>query len=303
LGSHFVAPRESAASPPTSSNPFRRNSAAKDGGVKTHSRQTSRDFAGHSGSPSNKFPNYRETELGGLNEAGPSRRSHDGLPPYEADSGRLRRGSSLNKRFPGDESNRPLDILRRDSRKAARSPHLSKRQLPGADIIDKLDPTINKVPYHHEGPYDAASLARNTDYKSSPIAALEESNREALKSTAPEKIKDSLDKHAPLDGFAVVPPGEPDQMGRRYNYEEGENQMFEGRPEGGEYKRYPGVVSFYCLFVHINLALTRCSRTMTRTTSTVKASLHTLWTGLCRGTPSTNVTLTDSVVSSFLTVR
>jgi len=114
----------------------------------------------------------------------------------------------------------------------------------GADSIDKLDPTINKVPYHHEGPYDAASFARNQDRQTAPIAALAESNREALKAVAPENIKDSLDKHKPLDGFAYVPPGETDQLGHTYNYQEGENELlgYNGRPDGGEYKRYNGVV-------------------------------------------------------------
>lgn len=151
----------------------------------------------------------------------------------------------MKERFPGDTSHRPLDIIRKDSRKAQRSPHLSKRQTHGADVIDKLDPTINKVPYHHEGPYDAASLARNTDSKTSPIAALTESNREALKATAPENVKNSLNKHVPLDGVAIVPPGEPDRLGHVYNYEEGPNQMFEGQPEGGQYKRWDGVVSIF----------------------------------------------------------
>jgi hypothetical protein len=118
-------------------------------------------------------------------------------------------------------------MLRKDSKKAYRAPHLNKRHIPGADIIDRLDPTPNKLPYHHEGPYDAALLARNTNYKSSPIAALEESNREALKATPAEKIKDSLDKHQPLDGVAMIPPGERDQLGRVYNYEEGADMVHE----------------------------------------------------------------------------
>jgi len=174
--------------------------------------------------------------------AGPSRSAHDSPPAYDS-TGRVRRGSSLRERFPGDDSVKPLDILRRDSRKASRAPHLNKRHMPGADSIDKLDPTINKVPYHHEGPYDAASFARNQDRQTAPIAALAESNREALKAVAPENVKDSLDKGKPLDGFATVPPGEQDQLGHVYNYEEGDNQMFEGRPDGGQYKRYDGVVS------------------------------------------------------------
>lgn len=158
-------------------------------------------------------------------------------------SGR-RRGSSLAERFPGDESNKPLDILRRDSKKAHRSPHLNKRHLPGADMIDRLDPTSAR-PYHHEGPYDAALLARNNpaDPDHSPLAALKDSNAEAIKATPRENIRDAVEKHRPLDGTALIPPGEPDEMGRTLNYEEGENEL-----NDGVYKRYPGVVSHALIF-------------------------------------------------------
>ncbi|GAB7341585.1 hypothetical protein MBLNU457_7792t1 [Dothideomycetes sp. NU457] len=242
-GSHFHAPPEEIAPASTgdSTNPFRRASVTKSPEVKTHSRQTSRDFGASGHSPrSAAFPSHRDEAFGGM--GGPSRRSIDSPPAYDG-SGRIRRGSSLRERYPGDDSANPLDIIRRDSRKAARSPHLNKRHLPGADSIDKLDPTINKVPYHHEGPYDAALLSRNRDSQTAPIAALAESNREALKAVAPENIKDSLDKHKPLDGFATVPPGESDKLGHTYNYEEGDNELmgYHDRPGGGEYKRYDGV--------------------------------------------------------------
>lgn len=250
-GSHFHAPPEVIAPASTGgseTNPFRRGSVTKSPEVKspevkTHSRQTSRDFGTHGSSPrSAAFPPYRDEAFGGM--AGSSRRSMDAPPAYDA-TGRIRRGSSLRERYPGDESANPLDIIRRDSRKAARSPHLNKRHLPGADSIDKLDPTINKVPYHHEGPYDAALLSRNRDSQTAPIAALADSNREALKAVAPENIKDSLDKHKPLDGFASVPPGESDKLGHTYNYEEGDNELlgYNDNPGGGPYKRYDGIVS------------------------------------------------------------
>lgn len=135
-------------------------------------------------------------------------------------------------------------MIRRDSKKAHRAPHLNKRHIPGADMIDRLDPTINKMAYHHEGPYDAALLARNTSFESSPIAALKETNAEALKATPRENIKDALERHRPLDGTAVVPPGVRDSLGRVYNYEEGTDMMRTDDAPGGAYKRYPGVVSF-----------------------------------------------------------
>ena len=163
-------------------------------------------------------------------------------------------------------------MLRKDSKKAYRSPHLQKRHLPGADTIDRLDPTPNKVPYHHEGPYDAALLARNTSYKSSPVAALEDTNREALKATPAENIKDALEKHRPLDGVAVVPPGQRDQLGRVYHYEEGTDMMREANPAGGAYKQWPGVVS--CLpELHLSLS-NLLFRTIAEKTSRARANLR-----------------------------
>ena len=147
------------------------------------------------------------------------------------------RNNSLPSRHPGDTSNRPLDVLRHETKRAHRSPHLRKGHVVGPDSIDTLD-TIG-AQYHHEGPYDATLLARNTGNVNSPIAAVRETNEEALKATPPEKIQDSLKKHRPLDGIAMVPPGETDQMGRRYDYEEGTDMMIEN---GGNYKRWPGVV-------------------------------------------------------------
>lgn len=62
---------------------------------------------------------------------------------------------------------------------------------------------------------------------------------EALKATPVERIKDSVERHRPLDGVATVPSGMPDQSGRVYDYEEGADIMI----EDGNYKRWPGVVS------------------------------------------------------------
>jgi len=144
------------------------------------------------------------------------------------------RGSSLTSRFPGDNSHRPLEIIKRQIKAADRAPHLSKRHLPGSDGIDRLDVTGGM--YHHDGPYDAALLARNTSFMSSPLEALSTSNEEALKATPREKIIDSIEKHRPLDGVAMVPPGLTDELGRRYDYQEGADLMVE---DG--YRRWPGV--------------------------------------------------------------
>lgn len=93
--------------------------------------------------------------------------------------------------------------------------------------------------YHHEGPFDATLLAKNLSYKSSPVEAVRRTNLEALKATPREKIQDSVERHRPLDGVARVPPGMADENGRVYNYREGADLMIE---DGGNYKRWPGVV-------------------------------------------------------------
>ncbi|KAL1303993.1 hypothetical protein AAFC00_000437 [Neodothiora populina] len=242
------------ASPSSSTNPYRKSSVSSSGKTGGHSRQTSRDFhhgavppyasSSPGGSPK-PFPKYREAAFGELNEGRRRSGSGDRTPPnYDqvvGQSSHRRRTSSLSARYPGDDSHKPLDIIRRDSKKAHRSPHLNKRHIPGADTVDRLDSTGPTIPYHHEGPYDAALLARNTDYAISPIAAVANSNREALKATPAEKIKDALERHVPIEGVAMVPPGERDQLGRVYHYEEGTDMMRDPDAPGGPYKQWPGV--------------------------------------------------------------
>ncbi|KAF2154769.1 hypothetical protein K461DRAFT_275929 [Myriangium duriaei CBS 260.36] len=239
-GTHFVPPASESSVPrnftgsSTETNPYRRHQHTGSSGSQYSSHGRHSRHASTSSQPE-KFPNYRAEAFGGLNEASP--------PSYDVaaggSSGR-RRTSSLKERFPGDDSHKPLDIIRRDSKKASRSPHLNKRHMVGTDTIDRLDPST-KIPYHHEGPYDAASLARNSVRKNAPIDALKDSNAEALRATPPENIKDSLEHRVPLSGTAVVPPGMEDRFGRTFNYQEGANQMFEGHPEGGRYKQWEGV--------------------------------------------------------------
>ncbi|KAF2435766.1 hypothetical protein EJ08DRAFT_645454 [Tothia fuscella] len=137
------------------------------------------------------------------------------------------RGNSMNQT--------PLESARHDAMVAHRSAHLKKKHIPGADAIDRLD--IGPK-YHHEGPFDAVLLARNTSIESSPLAAVRDSNREAIMATPRENIRDSLEKHKPLDGTAIVPPGETDQLGRTFNYREGDNME---TSFGGDYKRWPGI--------------------------------------------------------------
>lgn len=156
--------------------------------------------------------------------------------------GHRRRTSSLNQRYPGDQSHRPLDMIKKDVKAANRAPHLRKKHQVGADSVDRLDNLAIAGPYHHEGPYDATLLARNTDYTNSPVESVSTTNKEALKATPKEMVKDSVEKHRPLDGTAIVPPGITDQYGNTYNYQEGTDMMIDNNPEGGAYKRYPGLV-------------------------------------------------------------
>lgn len=133
-------------------------------------------------------------------------------------------------------------MLRHNELRASRSPHLRRKNHVGADSIDSLD-NIAGAAYHHEGPYDAMLMARNLNHKYAPVEAVATSNAEALRATPKEKVMDSLDKHYPLDGVAMVPPGQTDRYGRTYRYKEGTDMMREENPEGGAYKRWPGVVS------------------------------------------------------------
>ena len=153
--------------------------------------------------------------------------------------GRPRRGTSLSERYTGDESHRPLDIIRRESKRANRSPHLRKDRHHSMDSIDKLGDIGDG--FHHDGPYDAVSLARNANSRGAPIAALSSSNAEALKATPEAFISDSLKHRRPLDGIASVPAGVPDRLtGKVYNYEEGPDMQRDG--DRNYLKRWPGLV-------------------------------------------------------------
>ena len=179
-----------------------------------------------------------ETNVNGRRRAGsnPHGSASNSRQASTEAKGRPRRSSSLKQRYPGDTSDQPLDMLKKDNKLAHRSPHLRKNHQPRPDTVDVLDDSMPN--YHHEGPYDAALLVRNTSYTSSPVAALKLTNEEALKATPDAKIKDSLNDHRPLDGTAIVPPGHRDAFGQLYDYEEGTDLM---REPGADYKRWPGV--------------------------------------------------------------
>ncbi|TVY49808.1 hypothetical protein LOCC1_G000435 [Lachnellula occidentalis] len=232
-GTHFTRPQETKG--PTVSQSSRHSKASSSTSYPTppaSASPTSSSFH-----PSNPFaPSHRQTAFGDYAQAGPSRRSSE--EPLGNGKGR-RRGSSLGERYPGDMSHRPLDQLRKETKAAHRSPHLRKKHIPGTDIIDGLDRIGGS--YHHEGPYDATLLSRNTSYNSSPVAAVAASNAEALRATPRENIKDSLDKHVPLQGTSIIPPGMPGWDGKVMNYNEGADLMREPDAAGGPYKRWADV--------------------------------------------------------------
>ncbi|CAI6280658.1 unnamed protein product [Periconia digitata] len=274
LNAHFgstFAPREKLPTPPLSAglkgspsasirpqstgssvetNPYRRSrasSAAKEPRVQFSqvSPKQGNDPRSHYPSPPNsasprreRFSDHRSEAFASSSSSGHPRRSSQpnpfNDPPREGN--RLARSGSLRERYPGDLSHRPLDIIRKDTKTAHRAHHLRKKNFQGADIIDRLDKTTPS--YHHEGPYDAANLSRNLSYTHSPVAAVQETNEEALKATPRENIINTMTKHHPIDGVAFVPPGVPDRFGRTYDYQEGTDLM---REPGYDYKRWPGV--------------------------------------------------------------
>lgn len=150
------------------------------------------------------------------------------------------RNRSLNERFPGDMSHRPLDIIKTDTR-AAERPLRHRKRISDTDMIDALD-TIGGT-YHHGGPYDATLLSRNLDVRTSPVAAVQDSNMEALRATPREYVMDSLQRHIPLQGTSTVPSGSLDYRGSRMSYEEGPDLMREPDAPGGPYKRWDDIVT------------------------------------------------------------
>ncbi|KAI9744555.1 MAG: hypothetical protein M1818_002084 [Claussenomyces sp. TS43310] len=219
-GSHFTRkdtpPSNTYPTPPASASPTQ------------SSFHPSNPFAGVAAHRQEAFASYAD-------ERSSRRKSSDRKSPEEQPQQRTgrRRGSSLKEKFPGDMSHQPLDILRNEAKAAYRSPHLKKKYIPGADTIDSLDRSFPGRPYHHEGPYDATLLARNINKKNSPVEAVRWSNIEALKATPRENLKDALDRHYPLQGTAVIPPGEMGSDGRQMEYEEGDDLNKDSDLPGG----------------------------------------------------------------------
>ncbi len=238
-------------------NPYRRSRASSEAkapsSVSRHAPSTPRSskHLDYPSPPNSASPrrerfsgSHRAEAFGSLNEGRPRRSSNPPSSSYHnhtnSNSSSLSRRSSLRERYPGDKSHMPLEQIRQDEKAAYRAPHLRKKNFQGADIIDRLD-SSGLSQYHHEGPFDAASLARNRTTKYSPIAAVKDSNEEALRATPRENIVDAITRHRPLEGVANIPPGMPDRFGRVLHYEEGTDLQRDWLT-GGDYRRVPGVV-------------------------------------------------------------
>ncbi|KAL7270575.1 hypothetical protein RUND412_006709 [Rhizina undulata] len=131
---------------------------------------------------------------------------------------------------------RPLEQIKRETRHANRAPHLKKNAIPAADTIDRLDNILGGIPYHHEGPFDATLRSRQIPGRA-PVDAVKSSNEAALRATPRANIVDCLEKHKPLQGTAIIPPGMLGPGGEIMpEYEE-----YDLMRKDGNYKRWPGV--------------------------------------------------------------
>lgn len=232
------APPSPTANRLSKNNPYRKSSISKDGknGPTTTTTEVPRRSNTVGSRTSGSYPSPPASASASPRSPNFSGSHREALS--DSPVGRRRRGSSLTERYPGDMSHRPLDQLAREKAIADKSRHVTKKHHIHPDTIDNL---AGPGAYHHSGPYDATLLARNNT-RDSPLAALKDSNEETLKATPRENILDSVRGHRPLDGVAAYPSGSVDRLtGHKYEYEAGENMMIDNNPEGGAYKRMPGV--------------------------------------------------------------
>ena len=148
--------------------------------------------------------------------------------------------ASSSDQIPKPISSEPSADCNAESTPFPSKPHKSQpsSQLP-LDIIDLMDDSVPpSLLRHHNGPFDPVTRSAYLLPHKSPLAALQHSIEEILKATPEVSIRDSLNKHVPLQNTAVVSPGElvpgglPDE---RLDYRE-ENLIGDvGRWEGVEY--------------------------------------------------------------------
>jgi hypothetical protein len=70
-----------------------------------------------------------------------------------------------------------------------------------------------------------------------------------MQATPAVNLVDAVTRHVPVQGTAVVPPGEVDYTGNVMDYEEGADLMREPDAAGGAYRRYDHVVSSNILVI------------------------------------------------------
>ncbi|KAK9325216.1 hypothetical protein V1517DRAFT_315054 [Lipomyces orientalis] len=146
---------------------------------------------------------------------------------------------SVSMGFRSDSGSIPHDRTDKSSSHHCRphkSPRHRRRPSLTTDPIDRLDHSFGiGFEYHHEGPFDCASRARNSG-PMAPIDALARTNALALSAVPPAKIADAVNNSRPIDGVAV-----PDQSNVQYEaedinvLEEFQNPMIAGRWPGEDF--------------------------------------------------------------------
>lgn len=132
----------------------------------------------------------------------------------------------IGRSFSSDSS--PLAQIKKDHRSARRAPHVRRGGMP-TDLIDTLDGTsLYGGAYHHEGPYDATLAARQVPGRA-PVEAVKYSNAQALAATPRANIVDSLERKVPLQGIGSVPSGMMGPGGQKFDYEEYDVQVLDGK--------------------------------------------------------------------------
>jgi hypothetical protein len=227
----------------TSNNPF--DSSRVPSITTTPSNR--RSFDGRLSSSTNPFADFAtEMDPNTVPRSSNTPLSHN---PYHRGHSHSRSHSNPHSRSHSrDPSSRLSSSKNRDSLHppTSSSYHRRRRGASVTDTIDALGASSPFGPFHVDGPYEATLRSRNLNPKYSPVEAVRNSNMEALRATPQEYIQDSLTKHVPLQGTAMIPPGERDMRGNVMDYEEGSDMMRDNCPGGGAYKRWDHVVSTPC---------------------------------------------------------
>ncbi|KAK9370660.1 hypothetical protein V1509DRAFT_607741 [Lipomyces kononenkoae] len=150
-------------------------------------------------------------------------------PPYSVPMSTV--GSTIARDRPPDKS-----LEKHSSGSLSASHKSSHRHSLATDPIDRLDHSFGiGREYHHEGPFDCASRARNSG-PMAPVDALSRTNALALSAVPPTKVADAMNNGRPIDGVVV-----PGQSNVQYETEdinvldEFQNPMIAGRWPGEDF--------------------------------------------------------------------